>query len=143
MRSSLRTLHGNRKQYGASMTAWQQAQVDVCHLLCDAKTLSESPAQPAALGDFCQTAGRGAIHVAGTLPCLTTSSCIWSYGLHRELQPEELYGAHGFEDYDFGGMTVPEAVAAVGNSMAASSLAVVLVPVLEVLGKLVPVGAAK
>lgn len=112
---------------------WMRAQIDVYqHIIQSQKQFSETdPADWFPVADVGQTASRGAIQVTGELPCITTSSKIYAYDLHRTLTPDELMACHGFVDYNFSGLTTHEAAQLVGKGMAATSLVTVLAPVLK------------
>lgn len=118
--------------------AWSRAQVDVYEQICLHQcTDVDGPRHWVA--DIGQTAGRGAVRVTGLAPTFTTSSRPYSYSLHRELSPEECMWMHGFRDYNFHGTTLQQARSIIGNGMAATTLAVVLIPVAHSLGALVKV----
>ncbi|CAE7731963.1 unnamed protein product [Symbiodinium sp. CCMP2592] len=71
-------------------TAWMRAQVDVCRGCerygCIASHLMKtSGIQKEPLADVGQTCGRGAVHVAGSVPTVTTSTRLWSFKRDRSL----------------------------------------------------------
>ena len=84
-----------------------------------------------------QSCQRGGVNFNGQVPTVTTSTRLWSFKEHRELLPEEMMAFHGLPNYNFGGCHMTQARNIVGNSMASTTLATVLVPVLQVLGRLI------
>ena len=124
------------------------------------------------VADVGQTAGRGGVHLMGSLPCLASSTRIFSFKLRRRrvtshnnlfmfvnslcshwrtstqvshtsscghselrfLLPSELMSSLGFTAYSFEGLTENQAVALAGRGMSATTLAIVLIPLLYSLG---------
>ena len=117
-------------------TPWIRAQIDVFQAILSEEVADHGVVGDARYGiaDCYQTAGRGNCMSSGSVPTLTTSSRLLDYHQHKFLHPNVLMFLHGFKGYNFVGCTRTEACAIVGNSMAATSLAIVAVPVLKASG---------
>lgn len=67
---------------GQGYSPWLQAQVDVYQHILESNC-GPDVRNPHMLGDIGQSTNRGGVHWLGELPCLTTSSRLYSYTLHR------------------------------------------------------------
>ena len=115
-----------------SVTPWQLAQIDTYEQIlkkaCEDETVNATLYRVA---DTSQTASRGAVSLDGTLDTILTGSSYYNYELRDFLDPSCLMAIHGFPDYSFKGCSKKEAMQIIGNMMAASSLSLVLIPVLS------------
>jgi hypothetical protein len=69
----------------AGTTPWIRAQIDVREMLYKASTMPDPSKHEMyhPVADVGQSAYRGAIHVQGTLPSLSTSTRLWSYSWNK------------------------------------------------------------
>ena len=151
-------------KYCSDATAWMQSQVDVYHQVVGNLKMEEQPHHGHGIADATcqhstiaircsrdygflrhaaqvgQSTERGQVFVHGMIPTLATSSKLWSFECHREILPEELMSMQGLSDYNFAGLTLGQCKNLIGNSMASTTLAVVLIPCFAALGQLVSRG---
>ena len=121
-------------QAGPGLTAREKAGLDLCEHMCRAKFQQEGMAN--AVADISQSTYRANLHGNGSLPTITTSSKVYVFAENRVMDPIELMRAHGFFHYSFLGLRATQATSLVGNMMAGTSLALVYIGVLQLLGRL-------
>ena len=123
-------------QFHNSGGPWLRGQIDIYEAIL--RDIPRSGPEHYCVADVSQSANRGCYKTNGAAPTLTTSTQLWDYEKHKFLDPSVLMSIHGFPGYDFTGCTEKEAARIVGNSMAASSLVIVFLPLLKALGYLSP-----
>ena len=113
-----------------------RAQVDVYDLIMKkaAREFMGDASQLHCVADTGQSADRGGCRCDGSIPTTTSSTSLYSFAMHRFIDPPELHRMHGFDGYNFCGLSKQEALSLVGNGMVPTSVAIVLVPVLKHLG---------
>ena len=127
--ASLEDRASQRSREARRMTPWAQAQIDCYDAISSGQATGSSDEHR--LADISQSANRGSVHHTGCLPTLTCGTCIWSFKRQKRLTPSVLMACHGFAKYKFEGCTFAECTRAVGNIMCATSLSLVLIPVLH------------